>query len=71
MSAAHGAELTHPTHRRRRRFSDRLTGVPCHRPFVALSRKSELSENGHSRLLTGDVGENGTERSFRDRLEVR
>ena len=38
MSAAHGAGLTHPTDRRRRRFSDRLTGVPCHRPFVALSR---------------------------------
>ena len=42
MSAAHGAGLTHPTHRRRRRFSDRLTGVPCHRPFVALVAKMRI-----------------------------
>jgi len=41
-AAFEASELSLSTHRRRRRFSDRLTGVPCHRPFVALVAKIRI-----------------------------
>jgi hypothetical protein len=42
-AAFEASEVSLSTHRRRRRFSDRLTGVPCHRPFVALVAKNQNS----------------------------
>jgi hypothetical protein len=70
-AAAQRIEVVQPTLSRHRGFSSRSTVVPHNRPFAQSSRKSEFTENGHWRPLTSDVGENRTERSFGDRLEVR
>jgi hypothetical protein len=59
------------THTCRWRFSGRLTGVLCKRPFAEFVAKSEFGDSGHRRTPTGDVSKIATDRLLSKNATVR